>query len=142
MEAQAPAPAAPARRPPVKVERIAAKPTIARSPAPQLGRTTGRSLAAATGAPLVESASGRSTVQFGPSDLPATLARAEAEQRTPIAPSTPVLARSPSSGPTIARAGGGGGAGGDSYDEFLDRLRRDLLREREQQGDLLGDRPW
>jgi hypothetical protein len=42
----------------------------------------------------------------------------------------------------IARAEGGGGASGDSYDQFLERLRRDLLREREQYGDLLGDLPW
>jgi len=45
---------------------------------------------------------------------------------------------------TIARATGGSGSGGgdDGYEEFLDRLRRDLLREREQIGDLLGETPW
>jgi hypothetical protein len=43
----------------------------------------------------------------------------------------------------LARAGGSGSGGGDDgYEEFLDRLRRDLLREREQIGDLLGETPW
>ena len=132
---------APAARPSVRLERPAPARTIARSPAVPVRRTTGRSLAAATGAPLIEGPSGRSTVQLGPSDLP-TLARAATPE--PAAPSlaTPILARSAASVPTLARAAGGGGAGGDSYEEFVDRLRRDLLREREQLGDLLGDQPW
>jgi hypothetical protein len=41
-------------------------------------------------------------------------------------------------------AGGGGGGGGDIdeiYDQVMQRLRRDLLADRERMGDLLGDLP-
>jgi hypothetical protein len=31
---------------------------------------------------------------------------------------------------------------GKTYDTILDELRRDLLRQRERMGDLLGDLPW
>jgi len=55
---------------------------------------------------------------------------------------SPTLARATTPA-MIARAGGSGSGGGDDgYEEFLDRLRRDLLREREQIGDLLGETPW
>jgi hypothetical protein len=83
-------------------------------------------------------------VRLGPADVGPTLARAEAfEPADPSTSAAPILARSATAaGPTIARATAGGGASGDSYEQFLERLRRDLLREREQYGDLLGDLPW
>jgi hypothetical protein len=31
---------------------------------------------------------------------------------------------------------------GQSYESIVDELRRDLLRQRERMGDLLGDLPW
>jgi hypothetical protein len=31
---------------------------------------------------------------------------------------------------------------GKSYESMVDELRRDLLRQRERMGDLLGDLPW
>jgi hypothetical protein len=93
-------------------------------------------------------------VRLGPADVGPTLARAEAHEspdaftssapmlaRSATAPG-PTIARTAAAGPTIARAtGSGGGASGDSYEQFLERLRRDLLRERELYGDLLGDLP-
>jgi hypothetical protein len=65
----------------------------------------------------------------------------------PVAGPGPTIARATRpAGPTLARvegsSPGGGGSGGDAYDDFVDRLRRDLLREREQVGDLLGDKSW
>jgi hypothetical protein len=46
-------------------------------------------------------------------------------------------------GATIARAATTpGGGSDDGYEAFLDRLKRDLLRERELYGDLLGDLSW
>jgi hypothetical protein len=69
----------------------------------------------------------------------------EQEQSLSRSPSTPAapasartIARSPT--PSIARAPSAGGS--DSYESFLDQLRRDLMREREQVGDLLGELPW
>ncbi len=43
-----------------------------------------------------------------------------------------------------AAQGGGGGGGGDIeeiYTQVIERLRRDLLADRERMGDLLGDLP-
>jgi hypothetical protein len=142
--------APPARpvRPRLTVKRSAppAAPTLARSKAPPAATrpTTGRSLAAATGAPLVEEPSGLSTVRLGPADPTPTIARADTfETAEPPTSALPVVVRSAAPAePAIARAKGGGGASGDSYDQFVERLRRDLLREREQYGDLLGDLPW
>jgi hypothetical protein len=46
-------------------------------------------------------------------------------------------------GATIARAATTpGGGSDDGYEAFLDKLKRDLLRERELYGDLLGDLSW
>ncbi len=65
----------------------------------------------------------------------AVIARAtQPEQIAPTQAAAPAM---------IARAASSASGGGDDgYEEFLDRLRRDLLREREQMGDLLGETPW
>ena len=68
---------------------------------------------------------------------PPVLMRATAAPTATMSASAPASAR-----PTIARAASAGGGTDDSYEAFLDRLRRDLLRERELYGDLLGERPW
>ena len=66
------------------------------------------------------------------------LARAEAEEAP--SPNEPAQAAAPA--PPAPPAPPPVGATGDMdeiYDQVLRRLRRDLLREREQMGDLLGD---
>jgi hypothetical protein len=53
-------------------------------------------------------------------------------------------APAPAAPPAPAPAPGGGGGGGDIeeiYDQVMQRLRRDLLADRERMGDLLGDLP-
>jgi hypothetical protein len=77
----------------------------------------------------------------------------EPARATPTESSAPVVARQAapehdgatlartSAPATIARSPGPSG-GDDGYEDFIERLRRDLLREREQIGDLLGDTPW
>src|SRR5262249_10504521 len=58
----------------------------------------------------------------------------------------PAPAAAPQAPPRPAQqpGGGGGGGGGDIdelYDQVMQRLRRDLLADRERMGDLLGDLP-
>ena len=48
------------------------------------------------------------------------------------------------SGPTLSRMPTVPSAdpSGPSYDQISAQLKRDLLRQRERMGDLLGDLPW
>ena len=77
----------------------------------------------------------------------------EPARATPTQSSAPVVARQAApehDGATLARASApaaiarspGPSGGDDGYEDFVERLRRDLLREREQMGDLLGETPW
>jgi hypothetical protein len=56
----------------------------------------------------------------------------------------PAPAATPAPAAPPAPSGGGGGGGGDIdeiYDQVIERLRRDLLADRERMGDVLGDLP-
>jgi hypothetical protein len=94
--------------------------------------------------------SGSEQLPIGPAPAPVVA--------TPSA-SAPVLARAPhastvtASAPawqttlppieqTIARMPVVPAQTGQSYESVVDELRRDLLRQRERMGDLLGDLPW
>jgi hypothetical protein len=109
-----------------------------------LKRTSAASLQAATGAPAVDVGEGRTSVTFAPTPASGTSEHAAVEQ--PPGPAFgSALPPKPlgGSGATIARATSTPGGGSDDrYEAFLDRLKRDLLREREQYGDLLGDLSW
>jgi hypothetical protein len=72
---------------------------------------------------------------------------------TPVAPAeTQVISRSPApspawppplAGPTLAREAVVPAApSAQTYDQLSEQLRRDLLRQRERSGDILGDLPW
>jgi hypothetical protein len=102
----------------------------------------------------VDVGEGRTSFTFhaSPSSAP-TISRAPAPfvEPTAPAPGTPALQTGSEvkpiplggGGATIARAASTpGGGSDDSYEAFLDKLKRDLLREREQYGDLLGDLSW
>jgi len=133
----------------------------ARAQAAPLGRraapTSAARLAEATGASVSHDAdSGAETVTF-PRPSGAAFAPAVALMRAPddsgtggadnqggepapaaapaAPPSQPAPAPAPSSG------GGGGGDIDEIYDQVMQRLRRDLLADRERMGDLLGDLP-
>ena len=86
-------------------------------------------------------------------------APAPGAQPSVSAPEPVVIARSgPSPAPTIARSPAAGAPApaeqtiarmpyvpaetGKTYETVVDELRRDLLRQRERMGDLLGDLPW
>jgi hypothetical protein len=107
-------------------------------------RATATSLAAATGGTLAREAAELASVTFAPPPEPHVREPAFA----------PVLARAPDDGQTVPPAPAATPAPeapaphaahdpGVDYDQIYDhvirRLRRDLLREREQMGDLLGD---
>jgi hypothetical protein len=55
---------------------------------------------------------------------------------TGAAPSAP-----PAPSAVPASGGGGGGDIDEIYDQVIERLRRELLADRERMGDLLGDLP-
>jgi hypothetical protein len=55
-------------------------------------------------------------------------------------PAATTTASTPSP-PPAAPPGPGGGGIDEIYDQVLERLRRDLLADRERMGDLLGDLP-
>lgn len=59
------------------------------------------------------------------------------------AASQPLLTASvaPAQAPAGAPGQGGGGSIDEIYDQVVERLRRDLLADRERMGDLLGDLP-
>ncbi len=123
--------------------------------------TSGERLADATGASLRrELAGGRETIEFFPGDSDASadvLARASAGAAGPGAaanPAAPAAAEAPVAPGAPAAESGGAMAGGasashagaspeadDMYEHIIERLRRDLLTERERMGDLLGDLP-
>jgi hypothetical protein len=103
----------------------------------------------------VDVGDGRTSFTFhAPAPPSATISRAPA----PLPETTPPTAGAPAAQETVEfkpiPLGGGGGAtiaraattpgGGsdDGYEAFLDKLKRDLLRERELYGDLLGDLSW
>jgi hypothetical protein len=113
-----------------------------------LARTSGLRLAAAAGAPLVPDSDGTATVVFAPTALDAAPSLS-----TPVsAASTPSIFRFPDSrsatGAALALAPeepAGMVAGPELldldaiYEQVVERLRRELLAERERMGDLLGD---
>jgi hypothetical protein len=122
---------------------------LARAPLPQ--GSSGVRLAAAAGLPLEYDGAGSATVVFAPGfsePAPAVTARpaprrvlsrqdaeatAEASEAAAVEPAAPAPA-------AAAAAGGGGGDDIDEIDEkVVERLRGDLLAEREKMGDLLGD---
>ena len=114
-------------------------------------RVSAGRLAGATGGLVSRAPSELSTVAFAPPEeflyppelpAPALLARqpAEASAPAPEATEAPAQAAAPAPhAPAAAAAAGGGLQLDDIYDDVLRRLKRDLLREREQMGDLLGD---
>jgi len=129
---------------------------LARAPLPQ--GSSGARLAAAAGLPLEYERAGSATVVFapgyaepapapaGPSARARVLARqgddgGGAEAAAEASEATAEVAAAPA--PGAAAAAGGGRGGSDNIDEIyekvVDRLRRDLLVEREKMGDLLGD---
>jgi hypothetical protein len=153
-------------RPPVRLRRVPARifsPQLASSASARLAPrsrpgapTTGERLADATGAPLHrELAGGRETIEFFPGDSdasPSVLARAPAGAPAP-SPAAPAAEAQAPPGAPVAEGGGAmsGGASAshagaspeadDMYEHIIERLRRDLLTERERMGDLLGDLP-
>jgi hypothetical protein len=138
-------------RPRLALRRAVAARQPTRAPAGVERRpTSGLSLASATGAVIEREASGTSMVTF-PQDEPApapeppelfssavpeepTLARAASLSPGPVPP----LPSTPTAGAETARR-----PPSVDYDEIyaqvVERLRRELLREREQIGDLLGE---
>ena len=112
------------------------------------GTTSGARLAAATGGILRQEDADTETLVF-PHPEGRAFAPAFALMREPD-PAPPNDARSgagstsrlPSS--RTPAQGGGGGGGGDIdeiYDQVIERLRRELLADRERMGDVLGDLP-
>jgi hypothetical protein len=136
-----------------------------RAQAAPLGRrtapTSAARLAEATGARVsYDDSAGTETVTFprpaGGSFAPAVaLMRAAGDDGGPsggesAAESTAAYAATVQGAAAATRpapqppAGGGGGGGTDIdeiYDQVMQRLRRDLLADRERMGDLLGDLP-
>jgi len=111
-------------------------------------------LAGATRGFVSRTPSELSTVAFAPPEeflyppelpAPALLARQPAEASAPAPEATEAPAQAAAPAPhapaaaAAAAAAGGGLQLDDIYDDVLRRLKRDLLREREQMGDLLGD---
>ena len=135
--------------------------TLARSETPQTQQagaaagsrrspTSGARLADATGARLTQGEGGYETVVFPrPSGLafaPAvSLMRAADGAPEPAAQPAGDAPAAPQEAPAPAPAPGGGGGGGgeieEIYTQVIERLRRDLLADRERMGDLLGDLP-
>jgi hypothetical protein len=163
------APVGPLVRPPVRLRRVPARifapqlaPTVSaradlRSVMPRSrpgAPTSGERLAGATGATLHrEVAGGQETIEFfpGDSDVPASvIARAPsgapAAAEAPAA-ETPAPSGAPAAGGAVAAGGASASHAGaspeadDMYEHIIERLRRDLLTERERMGDLLGDLP-
>jgi len=135
----------PAARPPIRLRQLARSVHLDESdPAPPpLLRTAPDRLALAAGATLQHEPDDQATVMFPPPtgrEAP-TLARQEATLSTPPPAPTPPATLSPST-PAPAPAEAASGASiDDVYEQVLERLRRDLLAERERMGDLLGELP-
>jgi hypothetical protein len=80
---------------------------------------------------------------FAPASQPPAQAPAEQASASPAFGSATAPRPLGGGGATIARATSAPGGGSDDrYEAFIERLKRDLLREREQYGDLLGDLSW
>jgi hypothetical protein len=138
-------------RPRVALRRpIAARQPTRTAAADERRPTSGLSLSSATGAVIERDPTGTSTVTF-PQDEPA-LAPEPPELFASPAPEESTLARAASPGPSPAPplpstpttgAVPAPRAPAVDYDEIyaqvVERLRRELLREREQIGDLLGE---
>jgi hypothetical protein len=105
----------------------------------------GARLARATGGSVYNDGNGLDTVVFPASDDPGQVAapaapvlmRAEAEPATPVTTTQP----EPPPAPAPPSAAGHASDMDDVYEHVVDRLRRDLLAERERMSDLLGDLP-
>jgi hypothetical protein len=107
-------------------------------------RSTALTLAAATGGTLARETAELSSVSFAPPAQPpfGEPAREAVLAREPdaAAPSAPVPEAAPALAAHEPHAGHAPDVDYDDiYDHVLRRLRRDLLREREQMGDVLGD---
>jgi hypothetical protein len=107
-------------------------------------RSTALSLAAATGGTFARETAELSSVSFAPpaERLFAEPAREAVLAREPdaAAPAVPAPAAAPAPEAHEPHAGHAPDVDYDDiYDHVLRRLRRDLLREREQMGDVLGD---
>jgi hypothetical protein len=117
-------------------------------------RTSGSRLAEATGGRVTQEPGGVETVFFpSPPGMQAAVAnglyRAEDSSNDSAnsnATASPPPAAAPAPAPAAPQGGGGGGGGGggdieEIYDQVIERLRRDLLADRERMGDVLGDLP-
>jgi hypothetical protein len=118
-------------------------------------RTSAARLAAATRGTIAREPFGFSTVAFAPDEEPPHSGPSPASATTLLTPAPAVtLGRTPDDAAlseaapsppaaTVPPAPPATPAAGDEmdeiYDEVIRRLRHDLLREREQMGDLLGD---
>jgi hypothetical protein len=138
--------------PPRSVPRAPAG-LLSRAPLPQ--GSSGVRLAAAAGLPLEYDGAGGAAVVFAPGYAAPAPMPSFASERTRILSrqddggasaeaAAEVAEASADSGPASAPAapGAGGGGGGnidEIYEQVVDRLRRDLLVEREKMGDMLGD---
>jgi hypothetical protein len=111
--------------------------------------TSGLRLAQATGAGFSRSSDGVETIEFPrprEDEAPSTagfLLRAPDESppepgEASAAPAATTVAVAPPPAPAAPQ---GGSEIDDIYEQVVDRLRRDLLVERERMGDLLGDLP-
>ena len=113
--------------------------------------TSGLRLAAATGAAIFREPSGMETVTFdgasgissGAGGLYRALTADSDDGGPPPDMASAAPAETASSPPPPPAAAGGGGASNidEIYEQVVERLRRDLLVERERMGDLLGDLP-
>jgi hypothetical protein len=107
--------------------------------------TNGARLAAATGAAFSSDPGGFETVVFpqpsGFEAASATISRAPVDGNDDSPPPPPATASSPAPADPPPAASSGGGDIEEIYDQVIERLRRDLLADRERMGDVLGDLP-
>ena len=139
--------------------RSEARRQVAAEPRRRAGGRGGHRRAARGSPPRQAPRSHRAKRDTRPSSSPARgprvrargLADAAAETRRRHAGAQPAASDAPTApqgapapAPPPAQGGGGGGGGGDIeeiYTQVIERLRRDLLADRERMGDLLGDLP-
>lgn len=146
-------------RPPIRLRQPAHslhRDESAPAPPPLSGPAPER-LALAAGATLLPDSDDQATVVFPPprGQVAPLLARSEATPSAPLAhtttatvfstppapaPASPATLSSPRPVPAPAVPSSSGSID-DVYEQVLERLRRDLLTERERMGDLLGDLP-